>query len=316
MTGKIAVLLYLYNDNLLDEYIELLKPIKSHISLYTGLCSDFIDQQDRVRLVLKNNFKDYTLNIYENRGLDIGPFLLQLDALDTSKHSHFIKLHSKQSLWGQFKNINWRIPLVNSLIGTKKIFLANKKLCSNEHIGIIGNTGFLLNTDKEGLNGELIENIATETLGIPEEQINRTDLGFLAGSIFWARTDIFKRYFTSEVIKSLYAKLDIGRFNDREKPTYAHALERLFGYIISISGLHIADGLVDNKIYITNSDTMNSYEIVCCYNNQCYMSIDSTISGLYYPLPSDILINWKHKSYNGIWKKYHKISPNTYQTQN
>lgn len=316
MTKKIAVLLYLYNNNLLDEYVKLLKPIKSYISLYVGLCSDYIYQQDSIRFLLDSNFTEYTLNIYENKGLDIGPFLLQLDVLDASRHSHFIKLHSKQSLWGQFKNINWRIPLVNSLIGNKKIFLANKKLCSNKHIGMIGNTGFLLNTDKEGLNGELIENIATEILGIPEEQINRTDLGFLAGSIFWARTDLFKQYFTTQAIKSLYSQLDYGRFNDREKPTHAHALERLFGYIVSISGLHIADGLVDDKIHITNPDTMNSYDIVCCYNNQCYMSIDSTVSGLYYSLPSEILINWKHKSYNGIWKKYRKISPKTYQTQN
>ena len=314
MTDKIAVLLYLYDKTLLDEYIQLLKPIKSHISLYIGLCKDSSDQQSSITGELDKTFDNYHLQLYDNKGLDIGPFLLQLDALDEKKHSSFIKLHSKQSLWGQLKNINWRIPLVNSLIGNKQIFLSNKKLLSNKNIGMIGNTGFLLNTDKEGLNGDLIEQIAVECLNIPIEQISRTDLSFLAGSIFWSKTSLFKKYFTRDVIQQLYPLLGKGKFNDRYQPTHAHALERIFGYIVGLSGSQIVDGMTNNKIQIVNQETMNSYHVVCCYDNKCYMSIDSTVSGLYYKLPSSILINWKHKSYNGLWKKYDQISENIYKS--
>jgi len=311
---KVAVLLYLYNKNLILEYCQLLKPISDHIHLFLGLCVDNEIDSQEIKNTLENNSIPYTISIFPNKGLDIGPFLQQLNNIDDTEYSSFIKLHSKQSLWGYNKNIDWRIPLVNSLIGSERIFLENfNTIVNNKHIGMIGNTGFMLGRDKEWNNTSLIKHIATNFLNITNEEISRSDLSFIAGSIFWAKTSVFKKYFSGDTINAIYSLLEDNKFTDKDQPRYAHSLERLFGYIIGLSGLQITNGFVDRIINITN-ENQQSYNIVECYSNRCYVDIDVLIAGTIYKISDKLLINWKHKGVNGFWKKYKQITDNHYTT--
>jgi rhamnosyltransferase len=310
---KVAVILYLYNSALLSEYISLLAPIKKDIHLFIGVCLDNEADIFLIEKTLMSNHIDYTLSTHHNIGLDIGPFLQQIQTVDSSKYKTFIKLHSKQSLWGYYKNIPWRIPLVNSLIGSDIIFKTNRQhIQNNKHVGMIANTGFMLGRDKEGRNSNIIKDICTNFLSINIEEINRTDISFVAGSIFWSHTEIFQKYFTPSVIHKLYSLLESKRFNDSKQGTYAHSLERIFGYIIGLSGYHIIDGFVDKTIDITNTKSNYSYKLIQCYNKVCYVDIDVLTAGIHYHIGDSLLINWKHKSYNGFWKKYHKITDLSY----
>lgn len=309
---KVAVLLYLYNQNLVSEYCKLLDPVSDYIHLFLSICEDNEKEQDYIQNILDNTSIKYTISVVPNKGLDIGPFLQQIKSIDHTEYSSFIKLHSKQSLWGYYKNIDWRIPLVNSLIGNKRIFLENfNTIVNNKHIGMIGNTGFMLGRDKEWHNSELIKNIAKTFLNISDEEIDRSDLSFIAGSIFWSKTSLFQKYFSTDIIDRIYALLETNKFTDRSYPTYAHSLERLFGYIVQLSGLQIVNGFTDDVITISNENN-EPYNIVRCYNNRCYLDIDVLISGIYYRVNDSLLINWKHKSTHGFWKKYTRITHSHY----
>jgi len=310
---KVAVLLYLYNSALLSEYISLLKSIKNYIHLFIGICLDNKQDIYAIEEVLEVSGINYTLSTHDNIGLDIGPFLQQLQCIDSNIYPTFIKLHSKESLWGYHKNIPWRIPLVNSLIGNDIIFSMNyNNFHTNKHLGMIANTGFMLGRDKEGMNSPIIKNICTKFLSIEPNEINRLDISFIAGSIFWSRTSLFQKYFTPTIIEQIYQYLEHKRFDDSKQGTYAHSLERIFGYIIGLSGYQILDGYVDQVISITNTSSQSSYKLVKCYNKICYVDINMLTAGIYYDLRDSLLINWKHKSFNGFWKKYEKITESSY----
>jgi lipopolysaccharide biosynthesis protein len=311
---KTAVLLYLYDTGLWLEYKKLLEPIKSEIDLFLALSSDDLCQNNA--LIAKDASDSFNCHasILPNKGVDIGPFLVQIKELNQDKYPYFIKLHAKKSLWGLHKNILWRSLLVNSLIGNKKIFHQNIELLKSNHsIGTIGNTGLLLDREKEGFNSELIFQILYNYLHIPLEQIARHDLSFLAGSIFMSRTEIFKRYFTNDVIDSIYKMLPEGAVSDEIEGKLPHALERIFGYIVNFFGLQFANGYIDKKITIVNKENSSKYDLISCYDNTCYMDSNILYSGTKFQIsPKYLLINWKHNNKNGFWKKYTKINNDLY----
>jgi hypothetical protein len=311
---KTAVLLYLYDTALWKEYKQLLEPIKSEIDLFLALSSDDLCKNNSlISEDAQESFSCKTL-VFPNKGVDIGPFLLQLKELDEDEYPYFIKLHSKKSLWGIHKNISWRSLLVNSLIGNEDIFHNNIDLMNfNSSIGAIGNTGLLLDREREGFNTELIYQILHNYLHIPVEQIARHDLSFLAGSIFMSRTKIFKRYFTNDIIDSVYKMLPEGAISDSVEGQIPHSLERIFGYIINLSNLQFANGYIDSKITLVHKDNSSKYDLISCYDNTCYIDSNILYSGTKFQIsPKHLLINWKHNNKNGFWKKYTKIKNDLY----
>lgn len=314
MKNKIAVLLYLYDTALWDEYKKLLTPISDNIDLFLALSKDnFRNNNLSIIEDANNNFSLADSIICVNKGADIGPFLKQIQKLDENTYPIFIKLHSKNSLWGEYKNISWRSLLVHSLIGSQEIFQQNIYLMNNKNIGTIGNTGLLLGRDKEGFNTELIFYILHKHMNIPIEQIARQDLSFLAGSIFMSKTSIFKKYFTNNIIDQLYNLFPEGLVYDNKNGQIAHSLERIFGYIINISDYQFANGYIDRKIKLIHKDNTSKYDIVLCYDNTCYVNNNILMAGTSFNISDKyMMINWKHNNKNGFWKKYTKIKKDLY----
>jgi len=52
---------------------------------------------------------------------------------------------------------------------------------------------------------------------------------FVGGTIFWVKNEIFKKYFTDDVINNL---LNILPYGYVKEPSYNHALERVFGLLV------------------------------------------------------------------------------------
>lgn len=312
---KIAVLLYLYDTALWKEYKTLLEPIKNNIVLFLALSKDdFCKNNNLIENDAKLSFELAETIYTDNKGSDIGPFLLQLTTIDSAKYPLFLKLHSKKSLWGIHKNISWRSLLVHSLIGNKNIFDKNIELMyTNPTIGMIGNTGLLLDREKEGFNTELIFDLLYNTLDIPLEQIARRDLSFLGGSIFLSRTKLFQMYFTKDIIKKLYDMFPIGIVDDSKQAQVAHSLERIFGYIVNFANLQFANGYIDHKIKIIHQDSQAKYDLVKCYDNTCYIDSNIIYSGTKFDISEkSFLVNWKYSNKNGFWKKYTKIQKDLY----
>ncbi len=217
---KVAVVLYLYNTDLWDEYKILLENIpNSKIKLYIGLCKH-TQYANIINDLYKSNL-NYYLTFHSNFGGDIAPFLSQL------KHIHepyFIKIHGKKSLW---KNrINWRKDL-NNLLKTSIVEYTINTLASN-NIGMIGHAKYLM-YDRMCIHTQKIKelcNILTLNYSLLKNS------AFFAGSMFISKTHIFQKAFLPyvDILLSLLSneKLKI----NETCGTYSHALERIFGYLI------------------------------------------------------------------------------------
>ena len=313
---KVKILIYLYYPSLWEEYKELLLKIKDYIDIDLLLCNDDIENNNEyIEKDCLNTFNGNSIVRYvDNRGVDIGPFLLQMKDLDPKKHKYFIKLHSKKSLWGRYRNVNWREFLVNALIGNENIFQNNiSKMDNNNKIGMIGSRALILNNDKEFYNKNIIEHLMTHILNLSD--YNNDNCKFIGGTMFMAKSKLFKKYFPNNICDTLYNTLNFGMISDIKEGTIPHSLERIFGYIVSLDNQIIEVSDSEDFILIENKNLKEIFKIIITYNNNCFIFDKPLICGkLINNLNKDnnIFINWLHLSKNGSIKKYIKNSDNLY----
>lgn len=265
MVNRIGIILWLYDQSLCDEFVSLLYPIKEYAKIYLQLCSE-----NDSGLAIKK-FSDYGLNHsvswHPNCGMDVLPFL---NIIPEISEPYFIKLHGKRSFLRPHKHINWRALLVNSLIGSRTTLLHNTiRLINDSNIGMIGNEHLIM--DNIGTNLDKIKELV-KILDINENTIGS---GFIGGNMFMSRTKLFQKYFTDKklsIIKNLLSTSS-GKLDDSSNGTYAHSLERIFGYIVSSEGLHISPSY-HSIIRIQNKNQTDKFNIIRMYNNDCYLLDD------------------------------------------
>jgi lipopolysaccharide biosynthesis protein len=293
----IAVLIYVFHTEVWDEIYPLLLPLKEYIKIDIALYRD--NNNLKIEQDLKN-FHLIKIRYVENRGADIGPFLLQLQDLDQEEYPYFIKLHSKKSIINKFE---WKYILFNCLIGSKDILLKNiETLNKDKMIGAI--------TDKTTIMKIVGKN--KEQIALLSRLLNlkTTDKTFMAGSMFMSRTKIFKKYFTDELVSIIYPLLETGKVKDDQKGTICHALERIFGRIVSNERLLISFVKTEPYFKIYNKEHKSQYSIYKCYNNYCYTkSNKGLVFGYIYSILQDdsIVVNWTYlKEYDNYFKRYDK----------
>lgn len=298
--NKVAVCLYLYHTDLWPEFKELLLPLKKYIKLYIGLCKDNPNI---------NDFDEFNhqISIHENRGADVSPFLHQLEQISEPV---FVKIHSKKSSWGFKGHINWRQMILNDLISSPKIFKSNLKiLLSNSNNCVLCNK-VLLMQDREFLNSTKIQEICN-TIDIDYSSVRGSD--FVAGNMFIGKTDIYKRILGSHIpkLKQLLYN-ETGKLNDFVGGTYAHSMERIFGYIVKYTNMNFC--FPKHKITkILNSQAPNKkyFQLVRVYNNYCYITEDPNVYGLIID-ENDLQLNikWFHMKQEQT-QLYNKLNNNT-----
>lgn len=277
---KTAILLYLYHTELWDEYKNLILENCSNYTLFLGLCSE----KDNSYIIsdCKKNFKNSKIEIFKNKGMDIGPFLQQIKNIDEKKYPFFVKLHSKISFYQ--KTVDWRLDLVNSLIGSKFTYKKNLELIKRKNVGCIFNKSFI-NNDQSNL-GDKIKEILN-FLNLSYEKLSNSD--YMLGSIYMSKTSVFKKYFSKKIISNIYEKLE-GYGKIPEEGSYNHAMEVVSGYIIKNENLKIIDGVVKTKIIYNPDSPTNKIHLVELYNKECTTKENVKIRGkLEKPY-----IFWKH----------------------
>jgi len=293
---KAAILLWIYHIDLWPEFLHLLKPIEKHINLYIGLYA----KNDNSQIVNEANkyFSNVSFQYFkDNCGVDVRPFLYQINLLNPLKEPIFFKLHSKKSYLGKSnkKYINWRTILLHSLLGSKTIFLNNcSKLLADEKIGSLCNEQLILK-DQEFLNTKKIQELC-KIIGIDYDKAPSKN--FCGGNIFASKTQLFQKYFVKkDVLDKINSFLlqEKNKVDDQNDGSYSHSLERLFGYINEYDNKTINEGEIP-EIRIMNSSAPNGFfHLVITYNKICYIKEDIKIYGeLIKHTDSNMLIKWFH----------------------
>lgn len=299
----IAVLIHIFYTDVWDDIFPLLLSIKHKIHIDISL----YEKNDNSK-ILEDLKKFHVIKIryVENRGVDIGPFLFQINELDENTYPYFIKLHSKKSF---ISKLDWKHILFNTLIGSEDILDRNIELLNNcSDIGAITDpVTIMTNIGKNQNHIKILSKIMN---------IKTSKKEFMAGSMFMSRTKVFKKYFTATFVDTIYPLLETDKVSDIDHGTYCHALERIFGKIISNENLKIGYRRDNPAFSIYSKHSRSTYNIHKCYNNYCYTrSNKQLIFGYVYSIVNDdsIVINWTYmRKYDNYLRRYDKQINGTY----
>jgi lipopolysaccharide biosynthesis protein len=303
LSTQLAISVYLYHIDMWDEIYGVLKNISTPYKLYIGLCTETLSApfESKIKEDLVLLGKPYVITYHENYGADIPAFLHHIDIIE---ESYFIKIHSKKSKLGEHKQINWFTVLINDLIGSESIVCQNLyRLQSNQKIGILSNKNNI-KYNLEYTNSDYIKNILA-ILNIDYEKV-KNGL-FVGGTMFMSKTSIYKSVFTKDHIISInnLLKQHRGKLSDNIIGTYAHAMERILGYVVSYQKYYFKS-IHNNTISINNHTTNKNYDLVIMYNKECYIK---NFIGTYGKIIKET-VNKNFNEYTILWYNKEKTIKN------
>ena len=185
---------------------------------------------------IKKYKNDVKIIFTENKGMDIGGFLQTYKYVDPST-DYILKIHTKRSI-GAFEEksfdvgrygfekaekigLEWFHDMMNSVLGDENKINLTIQALKNNNCGMTGYKKYN-NYKKNYVYLEEFRNF----LNI---KIDYNNNFFIGGTIFWIENSILKKHLTPKNIEYLLSKLKDGYSYE---PSYAHAMERIFGYLV------------------------------------------------------------------------------------
>jgi len=230
---KIAVQCHVFYVDILEEILQYLNHISVAYDLY--ISTDSEEKKKKILEILDNySIHYYEVEIYENRGRDILPMLLQMkDRI--SNYDYFLHLHTKKSV-SLDNGENWRQYLFDHLLGsTEYVNSILDTFEKQENLGLIypipHKASFyqLINPNGSiGGNQEYLEKLFSD-LSLSKDKISK-QMTFPHGSMFWAKTAAIKDLF------QCYDESSFANENGQLDGTYAHAIERVFDVLAEKNG--------------------------------------------------------------------------------
>lgn len=222
---KPLIILHLFYPDMWGEFNEYFKKLDEEFDLIVTTTEGNTDISDEI----KKSYPDCNIFVLPNKGLDIGPFLYVLKHLKENnlEYSHIVKVHSKKSHYnstglGKF----WRDSLVKSIIGTPETFKNNLKLISTSNTyKMCGSQVWLLSAGRN--QHRTILNML---------DIKKPVSSFIGGTMFICDYKLLVDFFTIEQLDELYNMMPNGYIRDH---SFAHDMERVFGFIVEEKGFSI-----------------------------------------------------------------------------
>ena len=181
------------------------------------------------------------IEVVENRGRDVGPFLALLERGRLDRYKYICKVHGKKSIDGRRKTYMgamWRRRLLFDLLGGPGAAGAAIGMFERDpSIGMIGPGAFRL--PKEGYaedlswsaNRDMTLEIA-ERMGVPADAFQ---LDFFGGTMFWVRPKALKP------LADLHLASEMPYESGRIDGDLPHAIERLLPTSVLVAGYKLAN---------------------------------------------------------------------------
>jgi hypothetical protein len=234
---SIAIAVHVYYMDRVEQIMEYISNIPYKHTLYFTVCEE---SKGKLSHILKKyDLADYQVIVVENSGYDIYPFLKLLPFLTEQNHDLVCKIHTKKGAANLEKHISgiddvWFKILMDSVLGSKD---AVKKIAfafeSDKELGLVGSAALYKSAQKlmygnEVYTAEILNNISYDT--DPAK-----DWGFFAGTMFWARLEIFKPLIQNLQLNNLLNKSK--KMKTGNSTSIFHAMERVFGVLPSIQSM-------------------------------------------------------------------------------
>jgi rhamnosyltransferase len=232
---RIAVVVHLFYVELLDEICAELTNIVDPFDVF--VTTPFEGSVPTILKRLIGAAQSVTVLVVENRGRDIGPFVMLYRTGVLDQYTAVLKIHTKRSKYSTNGN-HWRREIYRGLLGGSKLTREITELFGNSQTGIVGIGRYYLTNhkywgaDKANVARLLIEMSAVR----PGEE---PPLGFFAGSMFWFKP---RALATLKMIATDHLIFEAE--NGAQDGTLAHAVERVFcnvarqqGFIVTTPAL-------------------------------------------------------------------------------
>ena len=177
-------------------------------------------------LTIKEMFPQSFILLCDNKGMDIGPFLLMIKYL--KNYNYYIKIHTKS-------NKEWLGNLIKPIYNKLNFFLTNEPSDDIEMYG----------AKKYMFKGMVDKCDYTYLRDINERNFNygfdcKKDMYFIGGTIFVFNYSYFKELLKIKDINYEYSILETGHPNHtKENPKKAHAWEYFLGFLIYLNNKNI-----------------------------------------------------------------------------
>ncbi len=244
LENTVGIVIHAFYPDVLEEIINKIKFIKGHkFKLYV---STIIDNEKSVNEILKKSKLSFHLEINENKGRDILPFIKIINQIKKDKIDLILKLHTKKTKHRE-DGAQWRNDLMDQLLSPRRFEFNIKKMRNPRYkFGIIGPERHVVSMDT--YIGSNLENLLklSKAIGVNENEMMQ--LPFVAGSMFFANIKIF------EPILNLGLKDDdFDAEQGQVDGTIMHAIERLFTISAHAGGWEISSTEAATKATINES---------------------------------------------------------------
>lgn len=223
--SRAAVLLHLYYPELTDWFAERLARIQDQADVILTVPETWSEAE---LAAARAAFPDALIVVAPNRGRDLGPFLMALEAARAHGFELFCKLHTKRSPH-RADGDAWRETLVNDLAGPTAVKRALEAFDADGRLGLLAAATARMTLGEPGVmahNETHVKRLARAM----KLSINPTT-PFAAGSMFWGRTEAFAPLLAAGV-----EAIDFGVELGRVDGTPAHAIERLTAAVVARAG--------------------------------------------------------------------------------
>ncbi len=221
---SIAVHVHVFYADLVGEIVRYLNNIPQKFDLYVSVpkCVAVDPQALKEELCTIHNIGQIYIHTTPNVGRDIAPMLCEFGK-ELQKYNFIAHFHTKKTKEDPTL-ADWRQHIFSHLLGSQEIIAHILKSLDN-NIGMIAPPDYSSCWDTSGWssNLEVAQNVVNKSsLNINLEK-EYPAVSFPQGTMFWARTDFLKEFFTLPITYKDFPKEPIKRDG-----TIAHALERLF----------------------------------------------------------------------------------------
>ncbi|RUO45190.1 glycosyltransferase [Idiomarina aquatica] len=199
--------------------LERLKALNVHVDLWIT-CPP--ESNDSIVSVIENLGLSAHVRVFENRGMDILPFLKLLPELIEHSYEIVTKLHIKRG--ADELSAIWGNQLLGDMLSDDYIQAVNEVLKRDSAVRIAGLAPFFLSAKRLAFkNGETIREItdAVDLLNLPDR-----DWGFFAGTMFSAKPTTL-----SSLVSWCQKNEHKFESNYSADGQWVHALERLFALV-------------------------------------------------------------------------------------
>jgi hypothetical protein len=223
--ARVAVVVHVFYPELWESLIEQLGNLKEDYDLFLSLTAG---HSDHLESAARERFPSADVQVLENRGRDIAPFLGFVRAGKLDNYSAVLKLHTKRS-HHRVDGDDWRSSLWHGLLPNP----ADAKqfadlVSSNPDVGCIVPAGNVMTSEFLGSNSDRI----AELLARVGLDFRAEDVEFPAGSMYWLDGDIVQLLKALSIDPIADFELEDGQIDG----TTAHALERLLGVLLKRRG--------------------------------------------------------------------------------